>query len=122
MAPRSSRTPRRHTAHGARSAASIGDVACFSFYPTKNLGAPGDGGAVVTNDDALASRVRLLANHGERVKYEHVIADGRNSRLDALHAAALRVKLPRLDSWNQARRAVAQRYATALAGLPLRLP
>ena len=117
-------------AHGAwcevggerRRAGSIGDVACFSFYPTKNLGAPGDGGAVVTNDDALAARVRLLANHGERVKYEHVIADGRNSRLDALHAAALRVKLPRLDSWNQARRAVAQRYAAGLAGLPLRLP
>ena len=74
------------------------------------------------NDDDLAARVRLLANHGERAKYEHVIADGRNSRLDALQAAVLRVKLPRLDAWNQARRAVAQRYIAALGGLPLRLP
>jgi dTDP-4-amino-4,6-dideoxygalactose transaminase len=117
-------------AHGAwctvngvrRRAGSVGDIACFSFYPTKNLGAMGDGGAVSTPRDDLAARVRLLAAHGEVVKYEHIIANGRNSRLDALQAAVLRVKLPRLDDWNRARRAVAARYAAALSGLPLRLP
>ena len=117
-------------AHGARCvvagqwrrAGSVGDVACFSFYPTKNLGAMGDAGAVTTNRDDLAARVRLLANHGERGKYEHVVPDGRNSRLDAVQAAVLRIKLPHLDGWNGARRAVARRYADRLAALPLRLP
>jgi len=117
-------------AHGAwcevggqrRRVGSVGDVACFSFYPTKNLGAMGDGGAVVTPRDDIAARVRLLAAHGERSKYEHVIPDGRNSRLDALQAAVLGVKLRRLDAWNEARRAVAHHYNTGLAGAALRLP
>jgi dTDP-4-amino-4,6-dideoxygalactose transaminase len=117
-------------AHGARCvvagewrrAGSVGDAACFSFYPTKNLGAMGDAGAVTTNRDDLAARVRLLANHGERAKYEHVVPDGRNSRLDAVQAAVLRVKLRHLDGWNVARRAAARRYAAGLAALPLRPP
>ena len=117
-------------AHGAwctvggqrRRVGSIGDAACFSFYPTKNLGAMGDAGAVVTARDDVAARIRLLANHGDRGKYDHILATGRNSRLDALQAAVLRVKLPHLDRWNAARRAIAARYATILANLPLRLP
>ncbi|HSP97700.1 MAG TPA: DegT/DnrJ/EryC1/StrS family aminotransferase [Candidatus Dormibacteraeota bacterium] len=117
-------------AHGAwctvagerRRVGTIGDAGCFSFYPTKNLGAMGDAGALTTTRDDLAAKVRLIANHGEQTKYTHVIPDGRNSRLDALQAAVLRVKLPHLDDWNRARRAVAARYTAALAGLPLTLP
>ena len=101
---------------------SIGDVACFSFYPTKNLGAMGDGGALTTNRADLAERARLYANHGERRKYEHAVPDGRNSRLDAVQAAVLRVKLRHLDGWNRARRDRAARYTAALSGLALRPP
>lgn len=113
-------------AHGARyrgtRVGALGDAAAFSFYPGKNLGALGDGGAVVTDDDELAARLRLLRNYGSREKYRHEVV-GLNSRLDELQAAALRVKLARLEEWNGRRQAVAARYLTELAGLPdLALP
>jgi dTDP-4-amino-4,6-dideoxygalactose transaminase len=112
-------------AHGAeldgRRAGSIGDAAAFSFYPTKNLGALGDGGAVVTNDAGVAEQARLLRNYGERERFEHVL-HGRNSRLDALQAAFLSVKLPQLDAWTARRRAIAARYDEALAGTEIAAP
>jgi dTDP-4-amino-4,6-dideoxygalactose transaminase len=112
-------------AHGARHdgarAGALGDAAAFSFYPTKNLGALGDGGAVTTDDDRLAERVRLLRNYGSRTKDVHEAA-GRNSRLDELQAAFLRVKLRRLDGWNARRAEVAGRYREALAGTDLVVP
>jgi dTDP-4-amino-4,6-dideoxygalactose transaminase len=105
-------------AHGARHAGcragSLGDAAAFSFYPAKNLGALGDGGAVTTDDDELAAKVRLLRNYGMRNRYE-IEAAGVNSRLAELQAAALRVKLPRLDGWNAARAAHAEAYRAALS-------
>ncbi|HEY0454034.1 DegT/DnrJ/EryC1/StrS family aminotransferase [Actinophytocola sp.] len=91
-------------------------VAAFSFYPGKNLGALGDGGAVVTGDADLAAKVRLLRNYGSTVKYHHEVK-GTNSRLDELQAALLRAKLAHLDEWNARRSAVAGRYAKELAGL-----
>jgi dTDP-4-amino-4,6-dideoxygalactose transaminase len=115
----------------ARPAGSMGRLGCFSFYPTKNLGGIGDGGMIVTRDDALASRLRALRNHGQTAPYEHAEL-GLNSRLDALNAAALRVKLRHLGRWTEARRQRAARYvellaATGLAGesldeAPLLLP
>ena len=114
-------------AHGAqigeRRVGSFGAVACFSFYPGKNLGAYGDAGMVVTNDAQLAARVRQIANHGGGAsKYDNVVV-GTNSRLDTLQAAVLRVKLRHLDDWNRARRERAADYAAALQGLPaLTLP
>lgn len=112
-------------AHGARykgrPVGAIGDAAAWSFYPGKNLGAMGDGGAVTTGDENLARRIRLLRNYGSRVKYEHEI-QGFNSRLDAMQAAVLRVKLARLPQWNERRRALAARYLQRLAGSGVGLP
>ena len=116
-------------AHGAeyrgRKVGTLADVACFSFYPSKNLGAFGDGGMVVTDKEAIAERVRILRNGGQRGRYEHLLL-GRNSRLDELQAAILRVKLAHLDEWNARRRHLAALY-TALLGdsevdPPLELP
>ena len=108
-------------AHGARlhgcRAGSLGDIAAFSFYPGKNLGALGDGGAVTTDDPALANRERSLRNYGSREKYEHLERGG-NSRLDEIQAAMLRVKLRYLDTGNAHRRSVSDRYRTLLADVP----
>jgi dTDP-4-amino-4,6-dideoxygalactose transaminase len=108
-------------AHGAgyrgRRVGNLGDAAAFSFYPGKNLGALGDGGAVVTNDDDLAVKVRRLRNYGSSVKYHHEVKGG-NARLDELQAALLRVKLKHLDEWNGRRQSLAERYHTALSDVP----
>lgn len=107
-------------AHGStwrgRKAGSIGVAGCFSFYPGKNLGAYGDGGAIVTDDDALADKIRSLSDHGRasNSKYAHDAA-GRNSRLDALQAIVLSAKLPRLDGWNRARQEAVTHYAEYLS-------
>jgi dTDP-4-amino-4,6-dideoxygalactose transaminase len=107
-------------AHGAeysgRRVGAIGDIGTFSFYPGKNLGAYGDAGAIVTDDEALAVRCRMIANHGRIAKYDHEF-EGRNSRLDGLQAAILRAKLPHLDGWVDRRNAVARRYLDGLARL-----
>lgn len=112
-------------AHGARYAGQrvggMGDAAGFSFYPGKNLGALGDGGAITTNDAELAAKLRMLRNYGSSVKYHHNVA-GVNSRLDEIQAAVLRVKLTTLDAENAARSQVAAWYMDALQGLPLGLP
>lgn len=113
-------------AHGAalqgRRAGSFGQLGCFSFYPTKNLGAVGDGGAVVTNEPVLNGRIRQLRQYGWAGKYRVEAGGGRNSRLDELQAAVLRAKLPRLDAWNEQRRDIARRYDAAFADLPLQCP
>jgi dTDP-4-amino-4,6-dideoxygalactose transaminase len=118
-------------AHGAwaatsegtpRRAGRWGDCACFSFYPSKNLGALGDGGALVTNDAALAEQLRRLRFYGWGSKYVATEAGGRNSRLDELQAAVLRVKLHYLDEWNALRRERAAWYADLLSDAPLELP
>ncbi len=112
-------------AHGARHrgrrTGSLGHAAAFSFYPGKNLGALGDGGAIVTADAALAAKLRELRNYGSAVKYRHDL-QGVNSRLDELQAAVLRAKLPHLDTENAHRRGFAARLTAALQGLPIGLP
>lgn len=104
-----------------RPVGSIGVAGAFSFYPTKNLGALGDGGAVTTNDAALAERVKRLRNGGQTSRYHHQ-EPGANSRLDDLQAAVLRARLPLLPDWTARRRALGARYRRELIGLPLRVP
>ena len=99
----------------------FGAIGCFSFYPTKNLGAAGDGGLVVTNDEALARKLRMLRVHGIERRYYHDL-HGYNSRLDDLQAAILRVKLKHLPAWNSRRAAIAARYDAALKDLPVQTP
>lgn len=111
-------------AHGAtyqgRTVGSLADIACFSFYPAKNLGAFGDGGCIVTNDSTLAAWMRMFANHGRTLKYDHEF-EGTNSRLDTIQAAVLNEKLQYLDEWNESRRQAAKLYRHALTetNLPL---
>lgn len=111
--------------HGAKykgkRVGSIGDAACFSFYPGKNLGAYGHAGAVVTNNKDIVDKVRLLANHGRHEKYEHIM-EGYNYRADSFQTAVLRVKLKYLDEWNEKRRKNAALYNKLLADLPVATP
>ena len=112
-------------AHGAeykgRRAGSMGDVGCFSFYPGKNLGAYGEGGAVTTNNPELARTVRMLRDWGAETKYNHILK-GYNFRLEEIQAAVLRVKLRHIEAWTEARRAHARRYSALLAGTPVVTP
>ena len=112
-------------AHGAETkgqrAGSLGDAAAFSFYFSKNLGAYGEGGFITTSDDELAHRIRMIRDHGSERRYYHDLV-GWNARLDELQAAVLRVKLPHLPDWNEARRGRAARYNELLAGLPVTTP
>lgn len=107
-------------AHGAlyknKKAGSIGDVGCFSFYPGKNLGAYGDGGAITTNNKEVAEKIRMLRNYGQKVKYHHLLK-GFNNRLDSIQAAVLNVKLKYLDKWNESRRKIALMYNKLLKGI-----
>ena len=102
-------------------AGSIGDIGCFSFYPTKNLGACGEAGALTTNDDTIATRLRQLRDHAQVEKYRHEEI-GYNYRMDEMQGAVLGVKLRRLEEWNEARRAIADRYRNALSGLRVDVP
>jgi dTDP-4-amino-4,6-dideoxygalactose transaminase len=114
-------------AHGARAACggragSFGDAGTFSFYPTKNLGALGDGGAVTCRDPAIAARVRALRQYGWGDKYVNVLGGGRNSRLDALQARLLLEQLPDVDGWNARRRDIARRYSATIRHPAIRVP
>lgn len=112
-------------AHGAeykgRRVGALGQAGCFSFYPSKNLGAYGEAGAIVTNDEGLAQQLRLLRDHGSTSKYQHEIV-GYNFRMEEIQAAVLNVKLPHLDRWNNLRRAHATSYGELLTGANLVLP
>jgi dTDP-4-amino-4,6-dideoxygalactose transaminase len=112
-------------AHGAtyrgRPISQLADITCFSFYPGKNLGAYGDAGALVTDNEAWAAKARMFANHGRTKKYDHDF-EGINSRLDGLQAAILTVKLRHLEAWTESRRAIAFRYNRALTGLDVVTP
>jgi dTDP-4-amino-4,6-dideoxygalactose transaminase len=112
-------------AHGAeykgRRCGTIGDIACFSFYPGKNLGAYGDAGAVTSNDESLLAKVRKLRDHGRTTKYEHDEI-GYGERIDALQAAILAAKLPHLESWTELRRSHARQYSELLAGSSVATP
>lgn len=112
-------------AHGAavggKKAGTFGLAGCFSFYPTKNLGALGDAGAVVTGDFELAEKIRMLRNYGQKNRYEHDL-EGFNSRLDELQAAILRIKLRRLDGWNSQRRKIASEYRKGMRNPKISLP
>jgi dTDP-4-amino-4,6-dideoxygalactose transaminase len=105
-----------------KKAGTIGHIGCTSFFPSKNLGCYGDGGAISTNDDALAAKIRSIANHGQAARYYHEII-GVNSRLDAIQAAILNVKLPRLDEYNAARNKAAKYYDTVFSKIKaLKIP
>ncbi len=104
-----------------RPVASIGDIGCISFFPTKNLGCYGDGGAISTNDDALAEKIRVLKLHGSKPKYFHSMV-GINSRLDEIQAAVLRVKLKYISGWNARRREIAAAYNSFLEGAGVTIP
>ena len=112
-------------AHGAtykgQKVGTFGDVGCFSFYPGKNLGALGDGGAIVTNNEELAKKIRCLGNYGSTKKYHHTY-QGTNSRLDEMQAAFLRVKLPELDKWNADRVRIAHKYFEGIKNPLITLP
>lgn len=107
--------------YGGRRVGAIGDLGCFSFYPTKNLGACGEGGIVVTNDAAQARRIRMLRDWGQDRKYHHALK-GFNYRMEGIQGAVLRVKLRRLDAWNEARRSLAAAYTERLAGSGVETP
>ncbi len=106
---------------GEKKVGGFGDMSCYSFFPSKNLGGIGDGGIVLTNNEKYDESIRMLRGHGSKVRYYHEIL-GTNSRLDEIQAAALRVKLKHVDEWNTKRRAVAQAYGEALKGTPVTIP
>lgn len=112
-------------AHGARykgqRVGALSDAAAWSFYPGKNLGALGDGGCITTNNKQIADKVRALGNYGSDYKYHHIY-QGTNSRLDEMQAAFLRVKLPHLDKWNEARRKIAEEYLSGITNPLIKLP
>lgn len=107
---------------GSRRAGSFGDAACFSFYPTKNLGALGDGGAVVTNNSDIARKIRQLRQYGWSQKYENQLAGGRNSRLDEIQAAFLMFLLPFLDGWNEKRRQISVKLSAGINHADIQVP